>query len=513
MTSPLLINEPPLQILPSLAKVVGLNEAIVLQQVHYWLNPHFNSNFFEERHWVHNTLTQWQKQFVFWSRKTIKRTIANLEESGLLISFVTRGFKKTKYYTLDYDLLRRINLSKAHHTHPAQTRAEYDPGYDTGHEAGDDAEDNCQHSAENPPVNQSNQSSQQKLLMDWPECTDQSEQEKKMKLAQTHLKLEETAEKQGSHSWGQNDPLDGAKMTLSMGSKCPSRWGQNDPLDGVNLTPSLNTETTSENTLENTSPPLPLSCPSSARSNPSKVDSQPKPEPDEPQEDEEENKKIKILEQQPYQQMVDFWNQSVQSKIYVGQEVRLTEKRKELLDAFLETVLEDKFPSEKHRNAKLDGWQHYCSLIAQSKFLAGNNSSGFKATLDWALVPGNAYKVLEGIIYDKPEPVCRPKDQSWETFSEELARTLPSGQYLQPWLKISVNLAKMIGQVRYRSWFAKVSLEELSETNATFSIEGNFMRDYITTHFLTDLRHAIRVLYPRVTQIDFRTRPLEGGVY
>ena len=33
----LLISEPPLQVLPSLAVKIGLNEAIVLQQIHYWL--------------------------------------------------------------------------------------------------------------------------------------------------------------------------------------------------------------------------------------------------------------------------------------------------------------------------------------------------------------------------------------------------------------------------------------------------------------------------------------------
>lgn len=326
-----------------------------------------------------------------------------------------------------------------------------------------------------------------------------------MNLAPTHLEFEETAENQESHSWGQNDPFDGVKMASSMGSMCLSRWGQSDPLDGVNLTPSLNTEITSENTLENTSPPLPLSCPSSAQSNPLKVDSQPIPDPEEPQEeDEEENKNIKIKkpeqhQQQLCQQMIDVWNQSVQSKIYAGQEVRLTENRVELLEAFLDTVLEDKLPSEK-----LDGWRSYCSLVAQSRFLTGKNSSGFKVTLDWALISNNAYKVLEGVIYDKPETLCRPKDQSWEAFSEDLARTLPTGKYLQPWLKISVVLAKMIGQVSYRSWFAKVSLEELTETNAIFFVEGNFMRDYITTHFSRDILRAIQVVYPEVTQVDFQ---------
>ena len=59
----LLISEPPLQVLPSLAKKIGLNEAIVLQQLHYWLDPKRNKNLHENLHWVYNTYEQWQKQF------------------------------------------------------------------------------------------------------------------------------------------------------------------------------------------------------------------------------------------------------------------------------------------------------------------------------------------------------------------------------------------------------------------------------------------------------------------
>jgi len=111
MASQLLINEPPLQVLPSLAMRVGLNEAIILQQVHYWLNPKLNKNVFDGRHWVHNTYGQWQKQFPFWAEKTIRRAIGNLEESELLTSFVTRNFKKTKYYTINYPLLEQFQFS------------------------------------------------------------------------------------------------------------------------------------------------------------------------------------------------------------------------------------------------------------------------------------------------------------------------------------------------------------------------------------------------------------------
>src|SRR4029078_11998200 len=108
MTSSLLINEPPLQVLPSLALKIGLNEAIVLQQVHYWLNPRFNKNFFEEKYWVWNTYEKWQHQFPFWGEMTIRRTILNLKGLGLLISFVTKDFKKHTYYTLNYEVLETL---------------------------------------------------------------------------------------------------------------------------------------------------------------------------------------------------------------------------------------------------------------------------------------------------------------------------------------------------------------------------------------------------------------------
>jgi hypothetical protein len=111
MASVLLINEPPLQVLPSLAVAIGLNEAIILQQIHYWLNPRFNQNHFEGRYWVYNTYEKWQQQFPFWCLKTIKRTISSLENSKVLLSVITRDFKKTKYYTIDYDLLNEISQS------------------------------------------------------------------------------------------------------------------------------------------------------------------------------------------------------------------------------------------------------------------------------------------------------------------------------------------------------------------------------------------------------------------
>jgi len=108
--SRLVIEEYPLLILPSLASIIGLNEAIILQQIHYWLDPRVNKNIFENKYWVFNSYEQWKKQFPFFSQITIKRTIISLEKKGLVISSVLNKdrFNKTKWYSINYKNLKLI---------------------------------------------------------------------------------------------------------------------------------------------------------------------------------------------------------------------------------------------------------------------------------------------------------------------------------------------------------------------------------------------------------------------
>lgn len=113
-SSRLLIDESPLQLLPSLAEKVGLNEAVVLQQVHYLItagrtNPERDRKF---DGWVYNTVAGWQEQyFKFWSTKTLQRAITSLEDKGLLISRQDRNysnFYRMKWYTIDYKALNAL---------------------------------------------------------------------------------------------------------------------------------------------------------------------------------------------------------------------------------------------------------------------------------------------------------------------------------------------------------------------------------------------------------------------
>jgi len=111
----LLIDEYPLLVLPSLATSIGLNEAIVLQQLHYWLENPKGGVELDGYRWVYNTYEEWQRDnFPFWSVRTVIRTFANLEEMELVISKQLASYDRKKYYRVHYDNLASWNETDCH---------------------------------------------------------------------------------------------------------------------------------------------------------------------------------------------------------------------------------------------------------------------------------------------------------------------------------------------------------------------------------------------------------------
>ncbi len=109
LMSKLLIDDYPIQVLPKLATVIGLNEAIILQQLHYWLNSK-SAKMIKGKRWIHNTYEEWQEQFPFWSVATVKRTLTSLSKQNLIIkeNYNKAGFDKTIWYSIDYDKLEEV---------------------------------------------------------------------------------------------------------------------------------------------------------------------------------------------------------------------------------------------------------------------------------------------------------------------------------------------------------------------------------------------------------------------
>lgn len=111
-SSTLLINESPLQVLPSLAVALGdLEEAIILQQIQYWMNnPKSGRVGADGRKYIRDTYKEFLLQFPWMKERTLKRKVKRLEDKKLLIvaNLNKSKYDRTKWYSIDYDRLNQF---------------------------------------------------------------------------------------------------------------------------------------------------------------------------------------------------------------------------------------------------------------------------------------------------------------------------------------------------------------------------------------------------------------------
>lgn len=113
----LLMTSRPIVINPDLAYSIGLNEAIALQQLNYWLKETNSGMERDGVRWIYNTTEQWLEQFPFWSESTLKRTFTRLKTLGVLrVEQLNKSQRDmTNYYTIDYasPLLDDVKVSES----------------------------------------------------------------------------------------------------------------------------------------------------------------------------------------------------------------------------------------------------------------------------------------------------------------------------------------------------------------------------------------------------------------
>ena len=108
-----LFDEQPIVANKALARALGLNEALVLQQINYWIeiNKKSGKNYHDEKYWTYNSIRAWQeKDFDYMSVDTVKRTFAKLEKAGYLLvgNYNKDPRDKTKWYTINDEKLEEL---------------------------------------------------------------------------------------------------------------------------------------------------------------------------------------------------------------------------------------------------------------------------------------------------------------------------------------------------------------------------------------------------------------------
>ncbi|MBK5146031.1 conserved phage C-terminal domain-containing protein [Budviciaceae bacterium BWR-B9] len=128
----LLLNSRPIIVIPELAVKIGLPEAVLLQQVHYWLTDTTSGIDHDGRRWIYNTIDEWVEQFPFWSASTIKRAFAELKRLGIVFieQLSSDPRDKTNFYSINYEhhiLIDEVKLTPCNVSKCTNAKAQNDP--------------------------------------------------------------------------------------------------------------------------------------------------------------------------------------------------------------------------------------------------------------------------------------------------------------------------------------------------------------------------------------------------
>jgi len=112
--SKLLIDEAPVYFAKTLTKYIGLEKAIILQQVHFWLevNKRDEKNYYENRYWVYSSFEQWaERDSSWWSQRKLLSLFCKLCDSKILIKkqLKKEQMDRTNFYTINYEKLDEIH--------------------------------------------------------------------------------------------------------------------------------------------------------------------------------------------------------------------------------------------------------------------------------------------------------------------------------------------------------------------------------------------------------------------
>jgi hypothetical protein len=201
----------------------------------------------------------------------------------------------------------------------------------------------------------------------------------------------------------------------------------------------------------------------------SKKDSKQKKKRTRAEKKEREKEKQQIGGQNVLQEMLDIWNEEVQSKLTNSHKAILTPKRKELLTVrWIEDFAED-----------IRAWRYYCEIIGSSDFCLGRiEGKNWTIDLSWAIESSeHVAKILEGGFsggkHPAPPPAC---------YEPELQTA---------WDHVLACFAGKYGKPACQSWLSRTAVQGAEPTQdgafVIITCPNKFIQGWLEQHYLRDL--------------------------
>src|SRR3546814_933062 len=110
-SSQLIVHSSCIPYIPELGERVGVYAAILLQQLHYWIQKDCGLKK-DDKIWIHNSYEAWSKQLRC-SLSNIRKIVAKLEKEDLIETKALRAKygDTTKWYTVNYEALKELGFT------------------------------------------------------------------------------------------------------------------------------------------------------------------------------------------------------------------------------------------------------------------------------------------------------------------------------------------------------------------------------------------------------------------
>ncbi|MCJ8337600.1 MAG: DnaT-like ssDNA-binding domain-containing protein [Pseudomonadales bacterium] len=148
--SKLLIDEPPLLVLPSLAVELGIKQAIVLQQIHYLVG--ISQYEYEGKIWFYKSIDEWilkkpkanqkEGELRWLSKSTLERILDFLEARNLIIrkklasKFGRSVYDRVTFFTINYEEMGKLEVEMFSQELPVETEKLIDLPVSQNHKTG-----------------------------------------------------------------------------------------------------------------------------------------------------------------------------------------------------------------------------------------------------------------------------------------------------------------------------------------------------------------------------------------
>lgn len=88
---------------PELARIIGAEEALVIQRIHELISE--KQLFKDGRYWIRKSYPEWLEEFPFMKERTLRNKFKRLEEKNILTArnYNEDNRDRTKWYTINYD--------------------------------------------------------------------------------------------------------------------------------------------------------------------------------------------------------------------------------------------------------------------------------------------------------------------------------------------------------------------------------------------------------------------------